>query len=932
MTQKPKKGSKVVPLRKPAVPAKLTESEKALLALVPAPLTAEANRKIGEDLVATGLFKWAFKDDKVQNLSAVQAVSDLVRLVVEPADNCNDTRIRLAVQRATRDGFTPKSVVEAVDRLFHIPEGRSELLSRAEFDEVSSDVFVAVLDGSFPGTEETLPNGTKRTLAVFPNIAFRDHGTGLRPDDIRKKILTSSAGDKIQDLCSSGAFGTGASLVQSACDGSCIMSRLQPDLRNPGEADRVGITLCMKRSDPAFKLSAYYVLVDAKTGEVPSLPAAVVREWAFRAVCTEMQDIGRARGNAYTFFKREMPPEEQKQWKGPHDFATQAAVAQAKSLGRPTDFDSRWYPFGGRPDAAHDTEAFDPGTLSVYYNFRIGPYKRHIWDQRANLRTLLEVALGDLRLPFRLYDLMTESASSYYMRRLKIVRGMRSRLAGNVMLPEGHAKRTVEHAVERLPVHVTIPLPGGGTVGETVHVSYYVTKKAPRKNWGWERRESYAPPGYSVLFTVEGRTAHFEGPDFFRRSGGPDLGILRNHLLVVVQLDAMTPEWKHTILQSTRERLIGGPVQAALFQGVLRALAADETLKEIDTRRRLEALMTGGEHTACHNDAGIRYLLRAARQKGPTAFEQMARPRREPELPLPTRPDGPTFINIDSVLPLQFRPGGRAEIRFASDAPDGVDVEFDILTRGRVAEYRTFFPFVGGRAKTVITVADDAEPTKLADCTLRFRFANGRRFEFECPFNVTEERPSGHDGGSGKPRTESREEFPEIRGVRTTDAAFTANDWDWTKRDRALYRIFSAAPPRIPNPVVVIHTGYGLFERALMDMARIKRLSQKQIDLYRQRFVVDVGSALWVHWITNGREDLSEDVQYAHVLAFLQAAGLVADRKRERVADYTPIGDAVGVPEDSTPLVESDEDAEIDDAPPDAILSAIGDSASGTGA
>ena len=906
-----KRSPKVVPIR-PLQGGTPTPIDLQLAALGLA-LTAEELVKIADDLVARGVCQWRLKDDKAQNISMVQAVSDLPRLVVEPADNCNDARARLARLRAVRDGYAdPKSPVEIAERLFGVPEGRPELLNRKGFDKVASGVQVTMFDGSRPAIYATDRGGRESMVHHQPNIAFRDYGTGVSPEEIRTKVLSAAAGDKIDDVCSSGSWGVGASFTLSASDAALIVSRRQPELLSPEESDVVGLTVCVKRQTPTHKLPAYQLLV-RPDGTIPVVPVSVAREWNLYDVCMDMQAVARARGEAHYRFQKEMTEAERRPWKDAKDYARRtAAIPRAEKLNRPEDFDCRWFPHGKQPDRERDTKPFAAGTLVVHYNFRVGPYKRHIWDQHTNLRTLLDVLFGDLHLPFRLFDLTEEHVPARHMRRSKIVRGLRSRLAGNAMYPEeGHEKRTVDYCVERLLLDATIPMPDGGQVSEKLEASYFVVKRA-KPGSGYEPRESYAPPAYSVLFTLDGRTVHAEASDFFQRTHGPRLGVLRNHLLVVVRLDPMTREWRQTILQSTRERFVGGPVQQAIFTAVLKALAADERLQELDAEWCVEALRLGGAKNKYQNDKGIKNLLDAVQMRGEFARDRAQHPRNETLKPLPTIETGPSWVNIDSELPLRFNPGKNVRVRFSSDAPDGVVPDVTVLTLKRVGESVIPRPFEGGRSIATIGVARNATPGEDLVCTIHLTFPNGRKFEFECPFVVTAPNPSGKTGGDTEQITKVKPVYPVIVEAATKPEVFAAYQWDWDKRDETLYRIIPMAPPKIKQPVVVVHTGYGLLNNTLATMARVKRLSARQIEIQRKRFVNDIGSAIYVDYICRAeegdREDLTAREQRAHVLSFLQSSGLVADRKSER-----SVSEPVSVIEPSRSDNEDDEN-DVDDA------------------
>lgn len=834
-----------------------------------------------DQLLATDRFVLRLKDDNPQNMAAAYGVSDLPRVFAEPAANGIDAYLALLIKEARAQGHKePESSAEAVEQLLGIKDARSENLHWKRAAEIAANVRVTLWDGSVPVTRRPGASAAPRITTKYPNAMVRDFGTGVSPEEIRTAILAAFAGHKIGSAWSIGMWGLGQSLLLACCRMYRVVSRRPPAFLAPGEEDVVGLTIVVQRPPTCDrKLSAYFLLCN-KDGSIPTIPAAAAKEFDVPAIEADMRRITSVLGDP-----------------GP----------AARKLGRPVDFDLRWFPQDGRPDE-RDLVSFAPGTQVTLFDFRAERFNKHIWDQRASIFTLLQCVGADLRMPIALYDLMAHNHRFTGNRRFKLVYGMRAALARNWRRADGDKHAIIEHGVECAPVRVDVPVEGGGVIRELVHLSYYVLEQG-NDEASWKKRDPYAPPFWAVAFTVNGMAAELIGTEFFIRDKTLRIGALRDHLLVIVQLDAMGALAKESLLSSTREHLRSGPVRDALYVSVLRALAGDRRLAELDAQRAIRAL-SGTAGGAVRSDGTVTNLIYLLGTSDKRLGEKTSCPRRDPLPPVQPSPGGPTWVQVENSYPVHFRPGGGVRLRVVSDAPDGTVAELMILSPGRIVEVLGPGYFAGGRATFSLVVAKKARPGDAGECTGVLLLRDQRQVPVvdAIRFVVTHTRPNPDPGPDVVTHlVPVPPPNPEIRSVLTTKEAFAVQQWDWGARAKTLFRIYPVAPPHLLTPVIVVHLGYALFANALQATAKTRRWTQREIERRRAEFVQDVGAALYARAYPG--IDLPVAVQEMAVLQHITSAGLVADR---RAADL--IDEAVSMARD----MNRDEEEEPDTAPPDA--------------
>ena len=75
------------------------------------------------------------------------------------------------------------------------------------------------------------------------SVVFRDHGSGMSPDELPGALFRVGSSRKDGVLWQQGAFGRGGLTVLPSCAGWVVVTRKQPELLEPGQADEVTVVV-----------------------------------------------------------------------------------------------------------------------------------------------------------------------------------------------------------------------------------------------------------------------------------------------------------------------------------------------------------------------------------------------------------------------------------------------------------------------------------------------------------------------------------------------------------------------------------------------------------------------------------------------------------------------------------------------------------------
>ena len=217
---------------------------------------------------------------------------------------------------------------------------------------------------------------------------------------------------------------------------------------------------------------------------------------------------------------------------------------------------------GPYPNALHAPLKF--GTFIKLYEYDIGPGLRSVI--MLNLYYRLALLLPDVALPIRISERRRDYAKhkTYDMT-----------LAGlSVRLDEDRAGN--------LEPEFATPGTGKMTInGEKLSYSIYVFKKDKSKN--------YTTKGDGVVFQVNGQTHGSISKDFFgRKTVGKSY--LSKDILVIVDCSNISLRSQEVLFMASRDRLVKGDFYYSIEGELENILKNHEGLRELENRRRQEAL------------------------------------------------------------------------------------------------------------------------------------------------------------------------------------------------------------------------------------------------------------------------------------------------------------------------------------------------------
>lgn len=680
-------------------PLKITEHtsykwrEKAMPLIVQLP-TCRTKEEVLE-LIRLLIDKHGFKTRPIggnerNGIITFQAGDQCALLAEHPINGLHACVELRALEAQQRGEGMPRTLREAVERWFNVPGGRSTAPD-------VTDVLLRRQDG-LPHLSVTFAPGPKPSM---PSVLVRDHGIGMIPAQMPDTIFSIHEGVKEGKPYLGQCFNHGGTMAWRASQLGVVVTRPDPLLlEGSGHHDEVGITVVTRNTSTPWGCFEYLVGPD---GDVFTAPPEAVREWDVDQIV----------------FNMTRDPMRHPEW----------LPSQ-----KPTHKIQR---------------TFAPGTLIIHHGFNVGDYHRPLHARRdgRSIAKLMDSLLADMPLPYRLNDLRPSQfaklkRSTYKGARSVVMRGVTGLLDRRLAMQAEGAKTEEDERLFHVNLRASFSSPHlDGT--ESVRVKVYVLT-GKQAHCHQDIAEDW-----NVLFTYGGvgQVVHHEKATFFTDRYRVRLSNLYSRLVVYVDLDTLSTDALMQLVMANRHGLQKGPVCDALFQAVKKTLGADASLRRLnDQFQRIgtqKASRSSKDYTSAlaakHRALGTRRTF--------VPLTEGVQPRRHRK-PLPTDVNGPTFLEIESKLPIKIRPGGRARINVASNAPDGYQNPLLIKDREEllVDGEHPQESFYQGHASITVK-ARNLKPGKKGIIELRIGTKGGGGvIDVDVPFLFTDRKPTGNKG------------------------------------------------------------------------------------------------------------------------------------------------------------------------------------------
>jgi hypothetical protein len=215
---------------------------------------------------------------------------------------------------------------------------------------------------------------------------------------------------------------------------------------------------------------------------------------------------------------------------------------------------------------ARDAVSFARGTLVRHYDYDLAGYTNDACEPVESLLALAQTAMFDPILPFTIVERRTRFARDEGARTIVY--------AGRFARLQSASATEVEYAQS-----IAIPLTQHRADDVAVAHYWILTQPNPRL---------HPDPPHPITMTNFGQTHGSEDRrlivDALR------LPFLKNELVVQIELDGLSAASKRALLSTTRDRLKRGSRYRTLIETIVEALADDEMLQAVNTRRRLQLL------------------------------------------------------------------------------------------------------------------------------------------------------------------------------------------------------------------------------------------------------------------------------------------------------------------------------------------------------
>ena len=198
------------------------------------------------------------KPDNVRFMNNQQ--SDPITALCEPIVNSIDSLLILGCRlegndpEISKSEDIPKSMQQASERYYKIPEGNLALLDEKKLSELADNIQLTLMDA-----------GNKDDSIIY----LYNKGTGQKPQDFRNTFLYHERSNKIKVMFVQGKYGMGSGGPISFCgiNKYCfILSRIHPSLVSQAEVDKRkwGFTLIRKHFSKGDEKTDYFEFLSNK--------------------------------------------------------------------------------------------------------------------------------------------------------------------------------------------------------------------------------------------------------------------------------------------------------------------------------------------------------------------------------------------------------------------------------------------------------------------------------------------------------------------------------------------------------------------------------------------------------------------------------------------------------------------------------------------
>ena len=197
---------------------------------------------------------WRNVGNQRSNAGPIEASADEINPLVERIVNSIEAVIELRVAEL---GISPYDPRDAIQSLFHVPDGDSSRLDERAARDLAQHVTV-----TFKGVRNSTPT-----------IEVHDKGIGLHPSEFANSILALGQSDKGQKPYLVGMYGQGGSSTFDKCEYTVIVSRRHPGHLSGTQSDEAGWTVVRKSLN--VRAPVYTYLFDPETNSVPTLSGSI---------------------------------------------------------------------------------------------------------------------------------------------------------------------------------------------------------------------------------------------------------------------------------------------------------------------------------------------------------------------------------------------------------------------------------------------------------------------------------------------------------------------------------------------------------------------------------------------------------------------------------------------------------------------------------
>lgn len=265
----------------------------------------------------------------------------------------------------------------------------------------------------------------------------------------------------------------------------------------------------------------------------------------------------------------------------------------------------------------------------------------------------------------------------------------------------------------------------GGRTGTAdlgrVTITYWVADPDNRSSSDVLR--NWVDPDKTILMTLDGQTHAEESRAVITGQHGAKLWAAGRYMVVQIDCNGLDPRAKYELFTSTREHAKETPIKKMILEEVVRRLALDSKLQELNVQ-----LAAAGVKTSSDDAESISSLIKKYLKSAGVSFEQLTRkvekwtdveiekemPVKRHELPPIAAVEPPTFVRWKFVgTSVKLFPGQRYSFLFETDASpaywnpdDQTESKIRVLAHG--ANYVGAGEMKGGRVRCHFECPDTA--------------------------------------------------------------------------------------------------------------------------------------------------------------------------------------------------------------------------------